>query len=113
MADQMQCRVSAAINGHLVEVFGEVDMATAPKLKDVLVQFANGDVTVVLTGVTLIDSSGLHAIVAAQRHIEQRRNRLTVQAVPPRIRRLFEIAGLDALLRTDPISDERPGLESK
>ena len=83
MTDQMQCRVSEHDGDHLVVVSGEVDLATAPELEEVLVQFASGTVTVDLTDVTFIDSSGLHAFVSAHHHVEQRRSRLIVQGVTP------------------------------
>jgi len=113
VADHMQCLVSALPGGHLVVVSGEVDMATAPSLAGALVPFANGTVTVDLSDVTFIDSTGLKALVAAHRQIERRRSRLIVRGVAPIVRRLFEIAGLDALLRADPVDDyEPPGLDA-
>jgi anti-anti-sigma factor len=106
MSDEMQCRVSALNGGHLVAVAGEVDMATAPRLAETLVQFANGSVTVDLSNVTFIDSSGLHALIAAQRHIERRHSRLIMQGVTSNIRQLFEISGLDVILGADPIGND-------
>jgi anti-sigma B factor antagonist len=98
MTDQMRCRVSALTGGHLVSVAGEIDMATAPRLAETLVQFANGSVTVDLTDVTFIDCSGLTALIAAQRHVERRRGQLFVRGVNPITRKLFEMTGLATLL---------------
>jgi len=98
MTDQMRCRVSAVPGGHLVTIAGEVDMATAPTLAETLVQFANGSVTVDLGDVTFIDSSGLSALLAAERHIRRRQGRLFVQGVNPITRKLFELTGLDTFL---------------
>jgi anti-anti-sigma factor len=109
MTDHMRCRVVALNGGHFVTVAGEVDMATAPRLAETLVHFANGEVTVDISDVTFIDSSGLNALVAARRHIERRRSRLIVQGVTPLTRRLFEISGIDAILATGTIDDEAPG----
>ena len=108
VAEQFQCRCSALPDGHLIVVSGEVDMATAPSLAEALDQFVSGTVTVDLSDVTFIDSTGLKALVAAHRRIERRRSRLIVRGVAPIVRRLFEIAGLDALLHADPIDDDEP-----
>ena len=41
MAAQMRCTVSSLPFGHVVRVFGEVDLATAPALAEVLAQVAS------------------------------------------------------------------------
>lgn len=93
MAQNFRCRTFATASGHLVAVSGEVDIAAAPSLAETLVQFANGDVIVDLSDVTFMDASGLHALMAAQRHIERRKGRLVVQDASPVVRSVFEITG--------------------
>jgi anti-sigma B factor antagonist len=106
MADHMHCRVGALAGGHLVSVVGEIDLATAPRLAETLVQFANGSVTVDLTDVTFIDSSGLNALVAAHRLLERRHSRLIVRGMTARTERLFEISGVGAVLYVDSIAND-------
>jgi anti-anti-sigma factor len=108
----MQCHVSALNGGHLVSVAGEIDMATAPRLAETLVQFAIGSVTVDLSGVTFIDASGLRALIAAQRHIERREGRLTLRGVKPFTRRLFEMTDLDRLVSVNGMGNELPAEEA-
>ena len=108
MTDHMQCRVRAINRGHVVAVEGEVDMASAPRLAETLVQFAYGSVIVDLTHVTYIDSSGLNALTGARRLLEGRGSRLIVQGVTPFIGKLFEISGLADLIDLEPIRDEVP-----
>jgi anti-sigma B factor antagonist len=50
---------------HGVRLIGEVDMATAPELLDVLLAAMGGDrpITIDMAGVTFIDSSGVQAIL--------------------------------------------------
>jgi anti-anti-sigma factor len=105
MTDQMQCHVSALNGGHLVSVAGEIDMATAPRFAEALVQFATGSVTVDLSSVTFIDASGVRALIAAQRHIERRQGRLVVRGVNPFTRRLFEMTDLDPLLSVKGVNE--------
>ena len=99
MAPELRCTVAAFDGGHLVSVSGEVDMATAPRLAEAVAQFTNGSVTVDLSGVTFLDSSGLNALVAAGKYIEHRNGRLLVRDASPIVQRLFEISGLDGYLQ--------------
>jgi anti-anti-sigma factor len=98
MAEQFQLRTAATTHGHLVSVSGELDIATSPTLAEALVQFADGDVSADLSGVTFIDASGLSALIAAKRHIERRNGRLIVENMTPPVRRLFEITGLNTCI---------------
>ena len=101
MTEPLRCIVTAIETGHLVSVVGEVDLATAPQLAESLVQFANGDVTVDLTQVTFLDSTGLHALVTAHEHLERRAARLRVTGASTAVLRVLEISGLDRYLQID------------
>jgi anti-anti-sigma factor len=92
---------SAVDHGHLVAAVGEVDMANAPSLAEYLVQFANGDVILDLSAVTFIDSSGLHALVAAHKRLGLRGARLVLHGTSPYAQRVIEITGLDRYLDLD------------
>jgi anti-sigma B factor antagonist len=94
----MRCAVLATDTGHLVTVDGEVDIASAPQLAETLAQFANGSVTVDIAGVVFLDSSGLHALLAAHKHTERRGATLTIHGARPAVRRLFEVAGVADVL---------------
>jgi anti-anti-sigma factor len=108
----MQCRVSATGSGHRVTVCGEVDIATAPKLAETLVQFANGPVIVDLTDVTFFDASGVGALIAARRHIERRSGRLIVENTSAAVRRVFDIVGLDFSRHAGSAGSERHGADA-
>jgi anti-sigma B factor antagonist len=73
---------------------GEVDAATAPELVEAL-SGLNGatETTLDLAGVTFIDSSGLHAIVAYARSREPE-GTVTLTEVSPNVSRLLEITCL-------------------
>jgi anti-anti-sigma factor len=88
-----------------VAVCGEVDLLTAPALRAALDRELSRRPRVVLdlSQVAFIDSSGLRAILLAQR--DARPSGATLQlhsTLPPNVRRLFELVGaLRALQLTD------------
>jgi anti-sigma B factor antagonist len=93
--------VQALDQGRVVTVAGEVDMATAPRLAECLVQFESDHVVVDLTLVEFIDSSGLAALAAATCRIARRGGRLVVRGASPITLRALEITGLDQVLDLD------------
>jgi anti-sigma B factor antagonist len=96
----------------VVTVSGELDIATVPQLYAVLA-IAVGPrpaaLWIDLSATTFIDSSGLHALFEARRRFG---GALAI-ICPPRVRRVFEIVGLDT---TVPLYDDaaaaRSALES-
>jgi anti-anti-sigma factor len=71
---------------------GELDLATTPTLLDraqVLVEDA-GDVTIVLTEVSFIDSQGIRAFIQIARTLEGR-GRLLLTRPGVEVRKLFDI----------------------
>src|SRR5438093_99911 len=69
--------------GHLVTVAGEVDLATAPQLAEYLTHFEDGPLTVDLSGVSFLDSSGIATLLTAHRRRDQHRSRLTIRGATP------------------------------
>ncbi|HEY7107591.1 MAG TPA: STAS domain-containing protein [Acidimicrobiia bacterium] len=98
MDELMELETSADENGHVVTARGEVDMATAPRLAEALVQFANGSVTLDLTSVTFLDSSGCSALVAAHKCLRRRGSRLYVRGATGSVLRVLELTGLSRAL---------------
>src|SRR5918999_2784812 len=79
----------------LVEVFGELDLATAPKLCAALDQ-ARADrvkrLVVDLTGVDFCDSTGLRALIGASTEIRVGGGRLAIACLPGgAVSRLFDM----------------------
>ena len=80
-----------------VVVAGELDLATAPRLRDHLDQlYASGVRTFVFdtSGVTFIDSVGLSVILALFRRCREEDGSVTVQSPSPVMQRTLEVAGL-------------------
>jgi anti-sigma B factor antagonist len=82
----------------IVEVRGEVDVHSAPQLRDRLTQVIDGgnkSVVVDLTRLSFIDSTGLGALVAALNHAKGTEAALRVVCSSERVLKLFRITGLD------------------
>lgn len=80
---------------------GEVDLYTAPELKQELldaIESGATDVIVDLTLTTFIDSAALGVLVGAVRRLRERDGRLSIVCSERSIRKIFEITGLDRVL---------------
>jgi len=81
----------------VVVVAGEIDVATAPQLREVLHEvIAQGQATVVLDllPVTFLDSTALGVLVGALKRCRELGGELHVVVSDPRIMKIFEITGL-------------------
>lgn len=82
----------------VLTVEGEIDVASAPQLRERLhVLIAEGNATVVLDllGVSFLDSTALGVLVGALKRCRELGGELHVVVADPRIRKIFEITGLD------------------
>ena len=81
---------------------GELDLATAPILTEALrgLEHVNGATTLDLSGLTFMDSSGIHAIVEYARS-EDCPGRVILDGPTPIVARALEMVGIDRI----------PGLE--
>ena len=100
-ADELQFTVglSVAAGGSVVTPRGELDVATQGQLRAVLEQEAkNGSVTLDLTGLRFMDTSGLRLILETA--AAARRDGFTFGVIPgpPAVQRLFEIAGVSEMV---------------
>ncbi len=91
---------------HTVRVRGELDIATAPALANLLSKLIDGgsaDLTIDLSDCEFIDSAGLSAIVSASRRLGENGNGggpwLTVISANDQTRRLLELVDLPPSLR--------------
>ena len=92
---QIEEKVAGALP--VIAVSGEIDVATAPQLRECLHRvIAEGDATVVLDllGVTFLDSTALGVLVGALKRCRELGGELHVVVADPRIMKIFEITGL-------------------
>jgi anti-anti-sigma factor len=79
-----------------LQLSGELDLATTPLLLDharVLLE-EDGDVTLVLSDVSFIDSQGVRGFIRIARGLDGR-GRLVLSRPSPEVRKLFEIVRVD------------------
>jgi anti-sigma B factor antagonist len=84
----------------IVTVAGEIDIATATRLRERLFELAAGGRPLVadLDQVSFIDSAGLSALVGAAKRAAAHGGSLHVVCARPKIRQLFRLTGLDRRL---------------
>lgn len=102
----MDIKVETLAEGaSLVRVSGELDIYTAPRLREQLLWLTDQDssgcarVLLDLNDVTFIDSTGLGAIVGAHRRFTQRGGVLELVCGSGPVRRLLSITRLDQVFR--------------
>jgi anti-anti-sigma factor len=87
----------------IVAVHGEIDLSTAPLLREELADACEqvsppGRLIADLTTVDFMSSSGIAELVVAHEHCREHRTPLLVVADGPRVLRPLEITGLDRSL---------------
>jgi anti-sigma B factor antagonist len=88
----------------LVDVAGEVDIETAPRMRAALTEAVNAGLPVVvdLGGVTFMDSFGFGVLTAVHQQGARAGTPVLLRAVSERIRHLLGLLGLDAVLNIEP-----------
>jgi anti-sigma B factor antagonist len=94
----------------LLEVFGELDLATAPRLCSLLdaarIQRVRR-LVVDLTGVDFCDSTGLRALMGASTELRHAGGKLAVAVLPDGgVARLFDVTGIHESLPTYDTQEE-------
>ena len=90
---------TAALDGdtHVVELQGELDLATTPYVAaalDAALESGKRFVVLDLGEVAFVDSTTLSVMLAAHRRLEARGGRLVTVCTDPLVARVFEITGL-------------------
>ncbi|WP_040207053.1 anti-sigma factor antagonist [Neobacillus jeddahensis] len=84
-----------------VQVAGEIDAFTAPKLREELLPLAEGKnkiMTINLKDVSYLDSTGLGVFVGLFKQLKKNDGELRLVEMSDRLKRLFEITGLSNIL---------------
>lgn len=92
--------VSEQNGWHVVRVWGEIDVATAPRLKEKLLALVNEghyQLIVDLSPADFIDSTGLGVLIGALKRVRSHDGDLQVIAKEARIVKVFTITGLDQI----------------
>ncbi|HVF52150.1 MAG TPA: STAS domain-containing protein [Actinomycetota bacterium] len=81
----------------VVDVKGEIDVYTAPKLREKLIELVSEgsyDVIVNLEGVDFLDSTGLGVLVGALKRVKAHDGSLALVCTQEKILKIFKITGL-------------------
>jgi len=98
MTEASRLSIDATDDGPVVLV-GVIDSHTTDQLLEGLDALGrDADVSLDLTGVGFIDSSGLRAIVTTHQRLDEAGHRLVLTGVSDAVQRLLEITGLEAHL---------------
>lgn len=96
--DSLVCAVDSRSNATVVHVKGELDLASAPQLRQVFVQvLADAPSThliVDLSGVSFIDSTGIGVIVGAHRRVTANGGWFSAVVTTPVVRKALQTTGL-------------------
>lgn len=93
----------------VIELEGEVDVYTAPQLKQQMISLLESgakQMVVDLTKVEYFDSTALGVLIGGLKRIRERDGNLSLICPNPRIRRVFEITGLDKIFDIYNSTDE-------
>ncbi|MCD9624631.1 STAS domain-containing protein [Rhabdothermincola salaria] len=85
----------------IVAVTGELDMASAPRLRQELVSLASaGRTTIVidLAGVDFLDSTGLGVVLGALKRVRAAGGDLALARTEPQVAKVFEITRLSDIM---------------
>ena len=81
----------------VVDVKGEIDVYTAPKLREKLIELVSDgtyEVVVNLEGVDFLDSTGLGVLVGALKRVKAHDGNLSLVCTQDKILKIFKITGL-------------------
>ncbi len=96
-AGDLRVIVSSAGSGHEVRLLGELDMSTASQLRDELVRLASDGATLVtvdLSDLAFIDSTGLSVLITGLKRLRQQGGDMALRSPTPGTRKVLEITGL-------------------
>lgn len=89
----------------VLQVGGEIDVATAPRLREQLIKLVNDQrfsIVVDLEGVDFIDSTGLGVLIGARKRVRVHEGDVKLVCSDPRIVKVFQITGLDQVFQIHP-----------
>ena len=106
---ELSLNVRAVEGQPVLDVIGEVDVYSAPELRERLSELINASsssLIVNLADVTFLDSTGIGTLVAGLNRAVQFGGTLTLVSDHDRILKLFRITGLDSVFSIRPSIDE-------
>jgi anti-sigma B factor antagonist len=84
-------------NSSVVTLRGEIDVYTAPRLRQALIDLVEGgatDIVVDMAKVDFLDSTGLGVLVGGLKRVKSKEGELRLVVTQDRIMKIFDITGL-------------------
>jgi len=109
MTSAFSTSTEPAASGPVLTVRGELDVATAPRLRAHIagLTLTPGQLLVVnLADVSFCDSSGISALIAARNVAEEAEAKVALVAVPARLTRTLALTGLADFFPTYPTAED-------
>ncbi|HUF58419.1 MAG TPA: STAS domain-containing protein [Actinomycetota bacterium] len=103
MAENFSTEVNATDEATVIHVRGEIDMATAGRLRDAIEPHMGPKQTIVLdlSGVEFMDSSSLHVLVQARGELTKNGGSLILRNPSRAAHRVLSVSGANDLLEID------------
>lgn len=101
---ELQVLVSGDEPEYRFQLLGELDMSTAPRLREELLRVvADGArmVTVDLSELAFIDSTGLSVLITGLKRLREQGGEMALRSPTPGTRRVLEITGLTEVFAID------------
>ena len=99
--EKSEVKAVAAENGAVASLYGRIDIDSSPAVRDQLIALLHAPhpsaVSIDLSGVTHIDSSGVATLIEALRIARNCDTELRLQGLHDRLHRLFEATGILSL----------------
>ncbi len=103
---------SLEANIQAVDVHGEIDVYTSPKVKETihsLIEKGHYNLIINLEGVRYIDSTGLGVLIGALKKVREHNGRILLICTNPQIKKIFNLTGLVKIFEIFP--DEEQALK--
>lgn len=112
----MELALTARTEGdvEIIEVGGEIDVYTAPRLREAIVTAVDAGHTrlvIDVRKVDFLDSTGLGVLVGALKRVRADGGSLDIVCTQERILKIFEITGLDKVFGLHATVDEARGAQ--
>jgi len=101
--------VSESNGWTVVHVSGDIDVYTAPALRNKLNETVEGGghrLVVDLGDVGFVDSTGLGSLIGVFKHLRSQEGEMRLAAAQPNVVRVIEITGLDKVFDNQPSVEE-------
>jgi anti-sigma B factor antagonist len=103
-----ELQISIDVPGSVISLTGRLSARTVAEVRSTLktaIEEGQGDLVLDISGVDLVDASGLGVLVGAHRLALRGERRLVIRRAPQRVERLLAATHLNRVLTLEPVID--------